>query len=140
MLNKTPPEEWSSIIHDHLSDGVPRTFNRIMIELADVSADVAFRESPDQGLWALVEKNLIDHTATTPVYFFVSFDDLEVECPYCGELLEWNETREMKQHGHNKISDEFGCYTDQCPSTNFGGVFHIDRTADEFELNDGRTT
>lgn len=61
--------EWTAAIRGHLADGAPRTFNRIMVELCDMTADVAFDLAPDHALWALVAAGEVEHTSTAPVYF-----------------------------------------------------------------------
>src|SRR5688572_5332625 len=40
----------------HLGDGEPRTFNRITVELLDLTADICFDELPEQALWSLVDE------------------------------------------------------------------------------------
>jgi hypothetical protein len=61
--------EWSDALHRHLADGIPRTFNRMMVELCDMTADVALDKAPDLALWALVAAGEVEHTASRPVYF-----------------------------------------------------------------------
>ena len=68
-LVKLSASEWAARIVAHLGDGVPRTFNRIMVELADVTADVVAGKSPEKGLWLAVKDGLIAWTAAAPVYF-----------------------------------------------------------------------
>ena len=63
------PEEWARRILEHLSDGVPRTFNRIMVELAGITADVAFQHPPEQGLWLAVERGYLGWTREAPILF-----------------------------------------------------------------------
>lgn len=60
---------WSEAILVLLSDGVPRTFNRMMVELADYTADVAAGKAPDRALWALVEAGDVEHTQVAPILF-----------------------------------------------------------------------
>lgn len=68
------PAAWRERIVGLLLDGTPRTFNAICVELADVTADVAFREAPDQALWELVEWRLLQWSARSPVRFRVNPD------------------------------------------------------------------
>jgi hypothetical protein len=63
------PEEWADRIVKLLSDGVHRTFNRIVVELADTTADVAFGERPEQGLWLAVERGDLMLTHEAPILF-----------------------------------------------------------------------
>lgn len=68
--SKLPPaEECAEAITALLADDVPRTFNRIAVELWDKTADVAFGQGPDHGLWLLVERGDVEHTLTAPVLF-----------------------------------------------------------------------
>lgn len=69
LFRKATTEQWRKAICDHLADGVPRTFNRIMVELADMTADVAFDKAPDRALWELVEAGTLEHTLEAPIYF-----------------------------------------------------------------------
>lgn len=62
-------EEWADKIADHLSDGVPRTFNRIMIELAGVEASTAHEEVPEVGLWLAARRGDLLFTYDEPVLF-----------------------------------------------------------------------
>lgn len=61
--------EWAGRILDLLADGVPRTFNRIAVELADVGSATAFGTNIDQALWALVDCGTIQHTYAAPIFF-----------------------------------------------------------------------
>jgi len=56
-------------LRQHLADRRPRTFHRIVVELYDRSADVAFGTQVDQALWWLVEQCELEHTAGAPVRF-----------------------------------------------------------------------
>lgn len=68
-MNDATPAQWADAIVAHLEDGVPRTFNRLMVELFDVTSTVAFDENPDAGLWLAVEAGRLEYTPTAPVYF-----------------------------------------------------------------------
>lgn len=63
------PAAWRDRIVQHLSDGIPRTFNRIMVELADFTADVAAGTNADRGLWLGVEQKRLALTLEAPVLF-----------------------------------------------------------------------
>lgn len=69
MFRKASVEQWTDAIRKHVADGEPRTFNRIMVELCDMTADVAFDKAPDRALWALVAAGEVEHTLETPIYF-----------------------------------------------------------------------
>ena len=70
-LDDAFPAEWADAIVAHLADGVPRTFNRVMVELFDTTADVAFESHADAGLWRAVEDGRLEYTPSAPVYFRV---------------------------------------------------------------------
>jgi hypothetical protein len=80
-LNDQTPEEWAQRIVEHLSDGGARTFHRLMVELADVTADAAHGSHADSGLWLAVERQQLEHTLSTPVFFRVARRDATVEAP-----------------------------------------------------------
>lgn len=62
-------EGWKLQILELLSDGRPRTFNAITVEIADITADVAFEKGPDTALWELVADHQIEHTDAAPILF-----------------------------------------------------------------------
>lgn len=68
MGEKSQPV-WREKLLEHLGDGEARTFNRIMVELADFTADTAFEKAPDHALWQLVDEELVEHTAVAPILF-----------------------------------------------------------------------
>lgn len=68
-LNKCTPGEWAVRICKCLSDGSPRTFNRIMVEEASVTADIAFRKNPEHGLWLAVRNRWLQLAITELVWF-----------------------------------------------------------------------
>lgn len=72
-------EELQTAIVDHLWDEVPRTFNRICVELWDKNASTLFSTKADKALWALVEEGVIEHTLEQPVYFRLR--EQENPCP-----------------------------------------------------------
>lgn len=83
---KKPVRFWKKHIVKLLSDGNARTFNGIMVELANVTADMAFTDTPDQALWELVAEWKVAHGLRRPrsggnysvAYFAI---------PYEGETL-----------------------------------------------------
>lgn len=60
-------EQHAEIILAHLADGVPRTFNRICIELYDKNAIHMLELPPDLALWRLNDKGLVEHTNVVPI-------------------------------------------------------------------------
>jgi hypothetical protein len=68
-IDKTSPATWAARLQELLGDGMPRTFNRIGVELLDKTADVIFGTSLDDALWALVDQGVIEHTWVAPVLF-----------------------------------------------------------------------
>jgi hypothetical protein len=70
-IDDHPPAAWRDRIVQHLSDGVPRTFNRIMVELADFTADVALGTHADAGLWLEVDQKRLALTLEAPILFTV---------------------------------------------------------------------
>ena len=84
-LDRVPVSEWRRLIRKHLHDrasstGYPEadrakeirsefTFNRLMLELAGVTADIAFETNADRALWELVAAGTLEHTTSTPVLF-----------------------------------------------------------------------
>lgn len=66
---KDPISRWSDAILGLLANQEPRTFNAIVVELADVTADMAFLEAPDHALWGLVSTGKVEHTPQAPVLF-----------------------------------------------------------------------
>ena len=70
-LKASSTATWAAKIAAHLSDGIPRTFNRIVLELSnhEYTADVALEQAPDFALWHLVASERVEHTFTLPVLF-----------------------------------------------------------------------
>lgn len=62
-------DEWRSRIVALLSDGRARTFNAIVVEIADITADVAFTKAPEKALWSLVSESNVEHTIHAPIRF-----------------------------------------------------------------------
>tara|TARA_R110002073_G_scaffold322027_3_gene498463 strand:- start:3298 stop:3723 length:426 start_codon:yes stop_codon:yes gene_type:complete len=62
---------WLERIGAHLADGVPRTFNRIVLEVSgyQYTADVAFKTAADEALWELVAAEQMEHTLAAPILF-----------------------------------------------------------------------
>ena len=70
-LRKSSKGRWLAGMQELLSDGQPRTFNRIVLELSsyEYAADVAFGTVADDALWELVGAEALEHTLATPVLF-----------------------------------------------------------------------
>ena len=68
-LKKTSREDWAGFILEHLSDYVPRTLNRIAIEMVDKEANVVMGTPFHEGLWLLVERGQVEYTQRAPVRF-----------------------------------------------------------------------
>jgi len=60
---------WRDRIIAHLADGVPRTLNRIAVELADANASTVFGKAPDLALWDLVYAGKVEHSTNAPILF-----------------------------------------------------------------------
>lgn len=72
---KTPADEWSPRILESLADGVPRTFNRICVEMLNQTADVACDGPLEEALWMLVGTGRLAHTMQAPIYFALNAGD-----------------------------------------------------------------
>lgn len=66
---KTPRAEWARRIAALLSDGAPRTFNRIALELTEKTADTMMETPLDAALWDLVREERLEHTTHAPILF-----------------------------------------------------------------------
>ena len=68
-LGRTPAAQWEPVLLAGLADGVPRTFNRLGVELFDLTADVICTTPVDTALWNLVNRGLVEHTMELPIFF-----------------------------------------------------------------------
>lgn len=68
-IAKTPMDLWAHEIEEHLKDGIPRTMNRIAVEMLDKTADIVFQTPFERGLWYLVERERVEFTNDAPIYF-----------------------------------------------------------------------
>ncbi len=68
-LGRTSAAQWEPVLLEALADCVPRTFNRLGVELFDLTADVIFGTPVDRALWGLVTRGLVEHTMELPVLF-----------------------------------------------------------------------
>lgn len=65
-----------------MRDGVPRTFNRMCVEITGTTADVWFEKEPDAALWELVEERVLWWTFHEGcVYFVHKFAIRSSQCP-----------------------------------------------------------
>ncbi len=72
LTAKGTKAQWSESILELLLDGNPRTFNHICVELADITADVAFGKAPEKALWKLVDMGALLRSERTPVRFAIN--------------------------------------------------------------------
>lgn len=68
-LNRRGLVSWKEAIWRILEDGDPRTFNHIMVEVCDRTADFCAGRAPETALWDLVYAKLIEHTTGSPLFF-----------------------------------------------------------------------
>jgi hypothetical protein len=63
--------EWRERILELLSDGIPRTFNRICLDASGCAftADVAMEKAPDKALWGLIAEGKLQCTVQAPILF-----------------------------------------------------------------------
>jgi hypothetical protein len=73
-LAETPIPTCEAQILGLLGDGVPRTFNRIGVELLDHTADTLMGSPYDNALWNLVDRAELEHTLDAPILFRVRSD------------------------------------------------------------------
>jgi len=69
LKRTTTIDQWRARILAHMADRVPRTFNRIGVELCGLTADVLFSTPADPALWALVEAGDLELTMEAPILF-----------------------------------------------------------------------
>jgi hypothetical protein len=62
-----PVEEWCTLLLRGLADGQPRTFNALLVETVDRTADVAGPGNAELALWSLAVEGAIEHTARAPI-------------------------------------------------------------------------
>lgn len=58
-------------ITELMSDGEPRTFNRICVEITGTNGNVWFEKEPDLALWALVEEKKLCWACELGAIFFL---------------------------------------------------------------------
>jgi hypothetical protein len=80
-LAEVAVESCRSDIVGLLSDGEPRTFNAIGVELLDHTADTLFLSPYDEALWQLVEEGLLEHTLEAPIFFRLALELARPEVP-----------------------------------------------------------
>jgi hypothetical protein len=68
-LGRTSAAKWEPLLLAALEDGEPRTFNRLGVELFDLTADVICTTPVDTALWNLVDRGLLEHTMELPILF-----------------------------------------------------------------------
>jgi len=67
-------EDIKAKLLEHLSDGEPRTFNRIGIELWDKGGDLLAGTKVEEALWELVEEYEVGCTVRAPIRFVVNLE------------------------------------------------------------------
>lgn len=66
---KGHPSKWGPKLLEHMRDGVPRTLNRLALELVDFTADIVLGTALNEALWALVEVGAVEFTPQAPIFF-----------------------------------------------------------------------
>jgi len=75
-IRRGAPEDFTDSILSLLSDGTPRTFNRIAVELLDVTADIVFETPFDRALERLFESGRLEMSAgDAPIFWRITSDD-----------------------------------------------------------------
>ncbi len=72
-------EVYKEKIMSLMSDGEPRTFNRICVEITGTNGNVWFEKEPDIALWSLVEEGRLAWACELKATFFI--DSTFVEWP-----------------------------------------------------------
>jgi len=83
-----PVSFWRPRFLNALEDGEPRTFNRLLVEIANVTGDMGGTTSAEWALWGLVEEGLVAHTikpadGDQAIYFVV------LDGPFGGFPWQW---------------------------------------------------
>lgn len=68
-LNRRGLVSWKEAIWSIIKDGAPRTFNHLMVELCDRTADFCAGRAPETALWDLVYAKVVEHTMNAPILF-----------------------------------------------------------------------
>lgn len=68
-LRRRAGEDWGGRILELLADNVPRTFNRMGIELLDQEASQLLHGPLDLALWDLVARGKLELTMEAPILF-----------------------------------------------------------------------
>ena len=68
-IAKMDIEEIKKVLLEQLSDGEPRTLNRLGVEIWDKTADITSGTKVEEALWQLVERSILEHTMKAPVMF-----------------------------------------------------------------------
>lgn len=77
-VRKVSADEWLTRIAMTLADGVPRTFNRLAVELTGRTADVFLGEPIEDALWLGVESGVLEYCPVAPIRFRLRADAPEV--------------------------------------------------------------
>ena len=68
-VRKVSADEWLTRIAMTLSDGVPRTFNRLAVELTGHTANTFLGEPIEDALWLGVESGVLEYCPVAPIRF-----------------------------------------------------------------------
>lgn len=68
-FSKMQIPELKAVLYTHLYDGIPRTLNRIGVELWDKTADITSGSRVEEALWELCMEGLVEFSAETPILF-----------------------------------------------------------------------
>ena len=71
-LNKKPVGEWKLLLLANLADGIPKTFNRICVEIMDKTADMVAGYNPEEALWNLCGDGKVEFTGHAPTLFRIT--------------------------------------------------------------------
>lgn len=119
---KEEPRVWADRVVAHLSDGVPRTFHRICVELVGCDGSVCFKENPWKGVWLAVEQGRLEYESKAPARFRAWMFAPSNPRPPWGERPELvgTETREDRR----EIEAAIGDYDDDHPLLDLYGLIH----------------
>jgi hypothetical protein len=70
-MKKENIEVFRKDILELLSDGQPRTFNRIGVELYDKTADALYKKPVEDALWGLAAEGKVSFTPDAPILWFL---------------------------------------------------------------------
>jgi hypothetical protein len=138
-LAKTDLNDWRLLIPELMDDGVPRTFNRMSLELIGLTADITHSSPIETALWELVAEGCLMSSSRVPMYFLDPLEQLVAGCLHCMYSLRRLEYAIFDLEGQSIFADVFGCENPECVShEECGGVFHFFRTGEVVDLEEGQ--